>query len=455
MWINNTNLIIFAFSTVFYSRIFCSITRAPSVLNLAHFIIVPFVFFVVLLTARTKNNQQIRIAYSFLLGLFFLLIAVFASALLNNAGSINAVGSFMMLGEPLMFLVAILCTPMSIKSFTRIKKWLFWSALINFLLAAAQKHLIDAGKLDAGGFTGPDGCGGVFFVSGAGNYVSASVSVAFALYFFSNEKTSPFWVRVAAVLAAFWQLVFSDSKQLLLAYLVAWVLLIVLNSKNIAKTIKLLISIVLFSCVFFWCVNNLEAFAAFAAWARPELYGPDGEAWYAKFYSVRSILSQYQSPLNWLLGLGPGHTVSRLGAWFIKDYWFILGPLGATSNPIGQEAIDFIHSFWLCYSSSLFSPLFGWAGVWGDLGLLGLGAYLFLGYLVWQYFGLNDSLKITVLCILVLGFIFTQMEEPGYMLTVVLILGLSWQERQLKKQMKILPKPILNTNMGVSTRFFS
>lgn len=433
-WIDNPTLIIIAFSVVFYSRIFCSITHAPSILNLAHFAIVPFVLGVVLFTSRAKERSQIAIAYSFILGLFIFLVAAIASALWNNAGLINAIVNFMMLGEPFMFLLAIVCIPMSHQSITRIKKWLLWSALINFGLAAAQKPLIDAGKLYAEGFNGTDGCGGVFFVSGAGNYISASVSVAFALYFFTDKKTFPLWVRIAALVAAFWQVLFSDSKQLLLAYAVAWVLLILLNTKNLAKTIKLLSTIIVVGYAFLWCVQNLEAFAAFTAWARPELYGPDGEAWYAKFYSVRSILSHYQSSLNWLFGLGPGHTVSRLGAWFLRDYWSILGPLGATTSLIGAQAIEFVNSFWLCYSSSLFSPIFGWAGLWGDLGLLGLGAYLFLTYLAWQHFGLNDFLRVTLLAVLVLGFIFTQMEEPGFMLSIAFMLGLPWQERRLLKQ---------------------
>jgi hypothetical protein len=96
--------------------------------------------------------------------------------------------------------------------------------------------------------------------------------------------------------------------------------------------------------------------------------------------------------------------------------------------------MDFVNSFWLCYSSSLFSPIFGWAGIWGDLGLLGVGAYLFLWYLTWQHFGLDDSLKVTLLTVLVMGFIFTQMEEPGFMLSIAFILGLAWQEQRLKKQ---------------------
>ncbi len=435
-WIDSTTLIIFAFSGVFYSRIFCSITRAPSILNLAHFAIVPFVLGVVLLTTRSKDRKQIAIAYSFLLGLFIFLVTVLASALWNNTGLINAIVSFIMLGEPFIFLLAIVCIPMSSESITRIKKWLFWSALINFVLAAFQKPLIDAGKLYANGFDGTDGCGGVFFVSGAGNYLSASVSVAFALYFFTNEKTFPLWSRILALIAAFWHVLFSDSKQLLLAYLIAWGLLIIVNSKDIGKTIKFLSAIAIFGYGFYWCAYNLEAFIAFTAWARPELYGPDGAAWYTKFYSVRAIASYYESSLNWLFGLGPGHTVSRLGAWFLKDYWSILGPLGATTTSIGQEAMDFVNSFWLAYSSSLFSPIFGWAGIWGDLGLVGLGAYLFLCYLTWQNFGLDDSLKITMLTVLVLGFIFTQMEEPGFMLFIVFMLGIPWQERRLKKQIQ-------------------
>jgi hypothetical protein len=435
-WIDNTTLIIFAFSIVFYSRIFCSITRAPSILNLAHFAVIPFVLWVVLTTARTKDRKQIAIAYSFLSGLFILLVVIIASAFWNEAGLINAIVEFMMLGEPFMFLLAIICIPMSVQSYIRVKKWFLWSALINFVLAALQKPLIDAGKLNAAGFSGTDGCGGVFFVSGAGNYVSASVSIACALYFYTREKTFPLWMRIAAILAAFWQILFSDSKQLLLAYVVAWVLLIMVNSKNVGKTIKLVIGIVVSGYAFLWCVYNLEAFVGFTAWARPELYGPDGEAWYAKFYGILAILAYMHSPLNWLLGLGPGHTISRLGGWFIKDYWSLLGPLGATTHPVTTEVLDFTRSYWLVYSSSFFSPIFGWSGLWGDLGLLGLGAYLFLAYLVWQHFGLDDSLKVTLLAVLVLGFIFTQLEEPGFMLSIAFMLGLPWQERQLRKQAK-------------------
>ena len=429
---NNTNFIIFAFCLVFYGRIFITLTSAPSILIHAHFVIVPLVLGIALATATAKNPQQTILVRSLLWGMLIFLVTILVSAIWNRAGFINAIVSFMMLGEPMMFLVAIVCIPMSARFFRRLKSWFMASVAINFLLAAVQKPLIDGGKIDAQGFDGTDGCGGVFFVSGAGNYVSASVSLAFALYFLANGKDFPLWVRVTTIVAASWQLLFSDSKQLIFAYFLAWIILIIFNFKDVGKTIQLLLGIMVTGLIFFWCVQNLEAFNAFTAWARPDLYGKDGDAWFTKLYSVKAILAEFKSPANWLFGLGPGHTVSRLGAWFMQDYGPILKPLGATSTSIGIRSREFIDSFWLATGSSLFSPVFSWAGIWGDIGLLGLGGYMYLAYVIWQYFGLDNSLKITLLATLVLGFIFTQLEEPGYMLFLSMLLGLAWHERRLK-----------------------
>ena len=433
-YLRNSALIIIAFCSIFYSRIVAT-TIHLSLLNLLHFAVVPLVCAIAIFTTRTKDPKQISLCFSFLGGLLALLGVIIASALWNDAGLINAIVDFTMLGEPFMFLLAFSCIPLSISSFNKVRNFLYGSVFVNFLLAAAQKPLIDSGRLNAGGFDGTDGCGGVFFVSGAGGYVAATVSFAFALYFFQQRAVS-LWIRVAVALAALWHLLFSDSKQVVLAYGVAWLLLIMINSKDIGKTLKLLIGLLLTGVVGVWLAQNVEALSAYAAWARPELYGSDGLAWYAKFYSIRSIISHYESPLNWLLGLGPGHTVSRLGAWFLRDYAAILTPLGSTTTPIGQESMDFVAGFWLTSGSSLFSPIFGWAGIWGDLGLLGLGAYLYLGYLVWKYFGLNDVLKLTLLSIFVIGCIFTQMEEPGYMISMTFLVGLPWQERRLRKEVE-------------------
>jgi hypothetical protein len=430
-YLNNPTLIIVAFCVVFYARIIAT-TVHFSLLNLLHFAVVPAVCIIALFTTRTKDRQQISISLSLLAGLFIFFSVTIASALFNHAGLINAIVSFMMLGEPFIFLLAIGCIPMSVKSFVKVRTCLYWSVGINFLLAAIQKPLLDSGRIFAGGLNGTDGCGGVFFVSGAGNYVSATVSIIFTIYFFTGKNGNA-WVKIAIAMATVWHVLFSDSKQIILAYGVAWMLLILISIKDIAKTIKLAIVFLLVGFIGIWCIQNVEALSAYNSWARPELYGSNGLAWYAKFYSIRSILAHYQSPLNWLVGLGPGHTVSRLGAWFLRDFAAILDPLGSTKTSIGADAMDFVGNFWLTSGSSLFSPIFGWAGIWGDLGLLGLGSYLYLGYLVWKHFGLNNPVKVTLLSVFVMGLIFTQMEEPGYMLSISYLLGLSWQEQRLER----------------------
>jgi len=440
-YVKNSSLILLAFSTAFFSRIFCSVTHAPSALNFLHFLTVPLAFGVALATSRTKNQQQIAISKSLLFGLLLLLAVMTASALLNSAGVINVVVDFMLLAEPFMLLLAIVCIPMSATCLRKIQVWLACSVLINLLLAYIQKPLIASGRLYTV-FGDTDGVQGVFFESGAGNYVSASVSVNFALYYFTTAKTVPLWMRGLALLAALWQLQISDSKQIVFTYIVAWVLLVLINFKDIGKALKLLIAIVLVCLAFLWCVENLEAFKAFTAWARPELYAPGGDANIGKFAGIRFILSYYKTPLNWLLGLGPGHTIGRLGGWFLKDYWSLLGPLGATTHPVSSETMDFMFSFWLTglTGSSMFNPFFGWAGIWGDLGFLGLGAYLYLSFLVWRYLCFDDLLKFTLLTIFVIGLIFTQMEEPGYMLSMAMLVGLRWQEQQIERRTQTLAK---------------
>lgn len=430
VYVKNSFLVILIFCSVFYSRILSTIIHF-SPLNLLHFALVPAVCLIALSTTRIKDPRQILICRSFSTGLLVLLGVIITSAFWNQAGLINAIISFMMLGEPFIFLLAMSCLPVTISLLIKMKNILYWSVLINFVLAVVQKPLIDSGKIYAGGLNGTDGCGGVFFVSGAGNYISATVSLVFALYFWISAKDKPLWLRITVALAALWHLLFSDSKQLILAYGVAWLLLIFVNIKDVVKTIKLIISLILIILVGLWCSTNLEVFKSFTAWARPELYGSNGLAWYAKFYSINEILEHYQSPVNWLLGLGPGHTVSRLGAWFLRDYSSLLSPLGSTQTAIGKDSMDFVAGFWLTSGSSLFSPIFGWSGLWGDIGILGLGAYLYLAYLTWHYFAWNDILKVTILSILVVGCIFTQMEEPGYMIFVAFIIGLSWQEKQI------------------------
>lgn len=359
-----------------------------------------------------------------------------ASALFNQAGEINVFLDFMILTEGFLMLVAIICIPLTPASFKKLRAWLLGSALINLVTALAQKPLIDAHMISTAQYTPEDAIQGVFYLSGAGNYVSCAVSLAVGLYYLLNAKTVSIWIRGFLLFGAFYQLLLSDSKQVLIAFIASWVLLLLFKYNAVDKAVMYLIIITLFLGTFYWAIENVEAegLGAYKWWfSRTELYGPDGVAVHTKFAAVPMILSYYKSPINWLFGLGPGHTVGRLGGWFFRDYWSLLAPLGATTHPVSHQVWEVVEVNWLDLESSAFMPLFSWLGIWGDLGFVGLGSYLYLCYVVWSRLCLDDFSKFLMLTMLVFGAIFTQMEEPGQMLTVAVLIGLQWHERRLDR----------------------
>lgn len=133
--------------------------------------------------------------------------------------------------------------------------------------------------------------------------------------------------------ATFWGMLLADAKQVLFTFIIAGGILFLSKTKDIIETLKYLIPGLILGVVFLWCVQNVPAFGAFNTWMRPEIYGSDGEATLLKMASLRIIPTFYESPLNMFLGLGPGHTVGRLGGWMLREYEDLLAPLGSSIHP--------------------------------------------------------------------------------------------------------------------------
>ncbi|MDF5715936.1 MAG: hypothetical protein PUP93_19135 [Rhizonema sp. NSF051] len=436
MQISSTTLIIISFLSAFYPRII-SAYGVPSVINFVHFLVVPFALVVAIVKTPTKDRRQIAISWEIIVGCLLLLGAMLASALLNHAGEINVFLDYTLLAEPFLLLLAIICLPLSSEHLQRIRVCLLGSAVFNFLLACVQPFMLEVGLLPKSAYDGADAVQGVFYASGAGNYVSVSVSLSVAIYYFLYAKTVSIWFRIFCILATFYQLILSDSKQILLVFMMAWLLLSVTKFSNVSKALLYLITVIVFILCFYWAVENVdyEGFASFKWWlSRSELYGPDGVAIRTKTAGIRIVLSYYKSPLNWLFGLGPGHTIGRLGGWVLRDYGKLLLPLGATVHPASTESWNTLLTSWLAVESSMFEPMFTWGGIWGDLGIIGLSAYLYLAYIVWTRLAKDDFSKFLLLTMFVYGWIITQMEEPGQSLTVAILIGLQWHQRQIAQQ---------------------
>ena len=429
-FLKTSTIVIFVFCTAFFPRLLDAV-GFPSVVNFIHFITVPSALVIALITTKNNVPQQIAVSNQLFFGIFALFTTMSISAFVNEAGFINLLVDYLLLGEPYLLLLTIIYIPMSIEKLKTFKQFLFACASINLVLALIQKVLIDAGLLYASGFDGTDGAQGVFFVSGAGNYVSATVSIMFALYYF-KDKTAPIWLRFVWLFAAPTQLIISDSKQIMIASGLAFAILTVISTKNFNKTFTYMTLAVVGLLAFIWCIENLEAFSAFQNGIdKFEEWGPEGAGREIKTAPFRIATSYYTSPLNWLFGLGPGHTFGRMGGWFLRDFENLFAPLYGTTHPASADAWDALWNNWIAVESTLYSPFFGWAGIWGDLGLVGLGTYLYLASIVWRNLCLDDLSKYFMLIVFVVGLIFTQMEEPGFMLFVALLIGLQWQEKNL------------------------
>ena len=422
-YVTNSNLTLFGLATALFPRIFTAL-KIPTAINFLHFVTVPLACGSVLWNSRSKDPQQIAISKKILLGLFLFLIVVFASALLNDAGVINAVLDYILLTEPFILILTIVSIPMTMEIYQRFRKWILQAAMINMLFAYVQKYIFRMERLEGL----EDNIKGIFIGQGAGHVLGGSVAMTFAIYYFITAKSKPLWFRVAIVLACLNQIIISDTKQVLMTFMAAYVILYLVNIKDIRKTLIYLIIGAIALSGFYWAIYNIEALSAYTVWIRPEIYEPDGEATRLKFATFRLVPQYFQSPLNWLLGLGPGHTVGRLGGWMLEIYWNLLSPLGATIHPVSKEIWQAVADSWLGDQSSMFSPLFGWAGIWGDLGILGLTSYFYIAYLVWRYICVTDLSKYLMLTVFVFGLIFSQLEEPGYSLFVASMIGLGWQD---------------------------
>lgn len=428
--IKSSVLLLVGFSTVFFSRLLDS-AGAPSTINFLHLILIPIIVLIVLFKTRIKNLKQIKSVQLLLLSLAIFGTSVLASALFNNSGLINCLFSFLLWVEGYIFLCGIISLPLSNHICEKLKTWLFRFSIFHIGLALTQKLLLDVGIMKPGELGIPeDNIQGVFYVSGGGHVVAASVSISFAIYYFSESKNAPTYIKWLVLIASMMQLVFADAKQVLLVVFVSWVLLILTKIGDIGKLVTYSAAIGVSVAALLWCMENVPAFRSFNTWVRPEIYGPEGEATLLKSSSIRIILSHYENGFNWLFGIGPGHTVDRLGGWMLPKYESLLAPLGATIHPVSNEVWDAVWASWLGKASSMFSPLFGWAGLWGDLGILGLVAYFLILLVIWSNICVDDMSKFMLLTVCVNGLIFSQMQEPGFLIYICLLIGVRWHDRK-------------------------
>ena len=163
----------------------------------------------------------------------------------------------------------------------------------------------------------------------------------------------------------------------------------------------------------------------------------DAEAGIELKFSVFTIIRSYHDSFaNVILGLGPGHTISRLG-WMFPVYKDFMTGLGGTYTLIPAAILFEDYRNYLSNpitGSSLFSLSFSWAGIWGDLGIIGVAVYLFTWIFIWRRFCVDQLSKFFVLNVLFFGIVFAWLEEPAYVGFISILIGIRWQTSQARRQ---------------------
>ena len=380
---------------------------------------------------RQVLDREKRKLQGLALAMLFFVAVVTVFCLLNSVAILLGVIYAITLIEPFIFLLSALL----IKQFarqralagvkTRLESLLFYQALkvillLSFVLGCVQAVLF-------GGFY--DYVKGLFVGAGAGHHVFGGIMSALVIYLAMRllrvRKVSRRAVALlAATGAAMFMAMLTDTKQLLalaLLILVVWILGQTLTTRaNAAAKAGSLLTV---AAIFFggWLylgqffTSQYDKLVLGIYWKGNTL----GDIWR---YGRGDLLDP-------LIGFGPGQTVSKL-ALMVSDYQGLFSSLGLdiSSSPITNVIWDMNQAYWVSNTvtgSSLFSQFFSWAGMLGDIGVIGLLAYAGLvaaavrvtwrsptAGLLWTYFVL-------------IGFAFMWLEESPLPVSVALFAAIA------------------------------
>ena len=402
-------LLLVALYSATFSRIAQAAFGVPYAVHWIHFPLVAVAF--VLALRRIEDEAAPLVA-----GCGALLAVFAASAWLNGAGAINAVLGYALLAEPWLFL-AVLANERARRSTADLAWWVLALAFAQIPLALAQVPHSRA-------IHNPDVVQGSFTGMGAGHHVMGAISAATAIYLLWRRPIRNAWLTWTIVVVLASLVVLSDSKQVILAFGVAFVLLRSPRMRQPREAMRLSAGILFGAAVVYialrafarsYWLDHLEGLAA---------------ALSQKLVVFPLLVEHFHAWWQWFFGLGPGHGVARLGGWLLDVYWNRLEPYGATRTDIAREAW---HASRYARISSLFAPLFSWAGIFGDIGLAGVAVYGALLSVTYRRLCRDDFARLVVLAIVIFGFVFDWLEEFNFMLYAMALIGIGTQYAPLPR----------------------
>ena len=398
------------------SRLLVTLAIVPTFLNFFHFPLALGAVFV----AAMKGKKETPLTRSILFGSAALFLFSYLSWIINGGEILRPVMNWLVFCEPFLLIYAVVRMPSS-SSRNRSLYWLlFGVAFLQVPLVIWQVLNIGWGDYAAGSFVG----------MGAGAHVAGAVALVGSVMCLARSfstaimKKRLIWLTAGVVL--FVIPVLADAKQVIIAFLPALFLLLfttlTIHWKRAVLVLPVLSGAVLGSFSYYRPLRMVLDWTLISQGA------------FGKIEALYLIARKFQArPAGWFLGLGPGNSISRIAFLAIEES--VVKP-GSPTNlvelrpaPATRELLQLTASNWLFSASSVWSGISSWLGLFGDLGFPGIGIYIWICTWLWKNMPRGHSweaaaARAVMVMAGVLGFLFSWLEEPGFMLTVALVVAL-------------------------------
>jgi hypothetical protein len=404
------NIIIFILILVLLPRLLTSL-GFPKIIVFLHFFFTCSVFG--LLFQKIVSIQDNR---KLLVIIVMFVFICFLSFIWNQAGIINFILGNLLLVSPFMFFLISQSFVWDEQDLYRMEVFIFTFILIHLLFSFFQYFVLDLKH---------DDVEGVFLGMGAGGHLAGAIATLSIFWLYRISWISKVFKGFLAV-CLLSVLILSDSKQVIVVLGLSLGIYVIVASKGFFEKIKLVL--LGLSSITLLYIVAITIFPGLLIYLQDDkiLVGL-----LQKFSVFPRVIELYEDNLNWLIGVGPGHSVSRLGT-MLPDYSILTEGLGATQSNVTENILAAKQNHYLSNSvsgSSLFALEFTFAGVWGDYGVLGLFLYICILVKIWQvYCNKIKVAKYLIITIFVYGVVFTWVEEPPFMFFIFAYISYTMQQ---------------------------
>jgi hypothetical protein len=394
-----------------FSRFLVATGFVPAILNFFHFPLAVAAAFV----AVTRSAPRLCIARTIGIGCVAMLLLSFVSWLFSGGEFLRPLLTWLVFLEPFLIIYALVRVPPPL-----VKQKFLWKLTLAIPFAQLPPAMWQAFTLGLGDYVQ-----GSFVGMGAGHHMAGSVALTGTLILVARYLSG--FASKTTLLCAIALLIIpilADAKQNIIASLPA-LLLLVVTFRSLST--RLLVG---FSAV------GIAILAAFLYY-RPLQIAFDrdviNQALLTKVESFNLIAGKAgDNAETFLFGLGPGNSVSRVALMGMEEYIKADSPvsfLALQTAPLTPEIWAVGASTQELSRSSVLSGISSWLGLLGDLGVVGLGLYLWMCWKLWQNLRGSSSWEVGVAkAVMVmtglLGAIYSWLEEPGLTLLAGLVIGL-------------------------------